>query len=327
MIIFVTGATGLLGSNVCEQLLARGDEVRALARPGSETGPLRAMGVTIVEGDITDAVSVRKAADGCEAAVHSAAVLGGVVQEQNEHQDVNIGGLGHVLDAAQALGMRRVVTYGTTTYFDFKTSPLTEHSPVDSNPTSDPYTVTKRAAYLETMRRVEEEGLDACVVIPGGCFGPAPVPNRALEAPSFNLRLLLALQGKMPEAVAFPIPWVLASDVAGAAVAAMDRGVAGETYLAFGPPDAVSTMAVFLNRGCELAGVDHRVRDITAADFDADPAVRERFGPSMDALAHQRFPEPFFVNDLTVARLGYDPMATDPALELTIDWLRRHHMS
>jgi nucleoside-diphosphate-sugar epimerase len=325
MIVFVTGGTGLIGSNVCGQLIERGDEVRALARPGSEVGPLRNMGVTIVEGDITDPVSVRKAADGCETAVHAAAILGGVVQEQSEHQSVNIGGVGNVLDAAEALGMRRVVTYGTTTYFDFKTKPLTEHSPVDDNPTTDPYTVTKRAAYLETMRRTREGLVDACVVIPGGTFGPAPTPNRALEAPSFNLRLLLGLQGKMVQAVSFPIPWVLASDVAAAAVAAIDKGVSGETYLAFGPPDAVTTMAVFVNRGLEMAGVDHRVRDITAADLDADPELKRKLGPSMDALARQQFPQPFFVNDLTVERLGYDPVALDPALEQTIAWLRIHH--
>src|SRR4051812_462979 len=325
MTVFITGGTGLIGSNVCEQLLARGDDVRALARPGSETGPLRDLGVTIVEGDITDAVSVRKAADGCDVAVHAAAILGGVVQNSGEHQQVNVGGIGNVFDAAQDLGMRRVVTYGTTTYFDFKTSPLTEHSPVDPNPTSDPYTVTKRAAYLETMRRAEE-GLDVCVVIPGGVFGPAPTINRALEAPSFNLRLLLAMRGELDAAVSFPIPWVLATDVSAAAVAAIDKGVRGETYLAFGHPEDVTSMAVFLNRGCEVAGVSHRVRDITAADLDADAELRAKVGPSMVALAQQRFPEPYFVNSLTVERLGYAPVAMDPALEQTVAWLRRHHL-
>ena len=165
MIVFVTGATGLIGSNVCEQLIERGDEVRALARPGSETGPLRDMGVTIVEGDITDPVSVRKAADGCEAAVHAAAVLGGVVQDSSEHQQVNIGGVGNVLDAAEALGMRRIVTYGTTTYFEFKTAPLTERSPVDENPTTDPYTVTKvfpKLTFFEALELTAMPGKNAC---------------------------------------------------------------------------------------------------------------------------------------------------------------------
>src|ERR1700736_1546114 len=128
--ILVTGGTGLIGSNICLQLTERGDRVRALARPGSHTGPLLALGVTVVDGDITDTASVRRAAEGCEAIIHSAAVLGGVVQDPDHHRGVNIGGLTTVLDAAAAFGMGRVVTLGTTTYFDFKSQPLTETSPV-----------------------------------------------------------------------------------------------------------------------------------------------------------------------------------------------------
>jgi len=85
-------------------------------------------------------------------------------------------------------------------------------------------------------------------------------------------------------------------------------------------------MAVYLNRGCEIAGVSHRVRDITAADLADDPELRAKVGPSMVALANQRFPEPFFVNNLTVERLGYAPVAMKPALEQTVEWLRRHHL-
>jgi dihydroflavonol-4-reductase len=319
--VFVTGGTGLIGSNICKELVERGDEVRALARPGSEMGPLHDLGVTVVEGDITDADSVRKAADGCEAAIHSAAILGGAVQSSDEHAQVNIGGVGNVFDAAEAVGMRRVVTLGTTTYFDFKTEPLTEHSRVDPDAPLDPYTQTKRAAYLEAMRRAEST-LDVCVVIPGGTYGPAPATTRALEAPSFNLRLLLALQADIDAVVEFPVPWSVASDVAHAAVAALDRGQRGETYLAFGPQGDVTSMAVFLNLGCEMAGVEHRVRNITAADLDADPELRTKLGPSMDALARQKFPQPYFVNDLTVERLGYQPVGMEQGLELTIEWLQ-----
>ena len=108
--VFVTGGTGLIGSNICEQLLARGDSVKALARPGSDTSELRALGVTIAEGDITDAASVRDAAEGCEYAIHSAAVLGGASQDRGEHERVNTGGVSNVFDAAEKHGMRRVVT-------------------------------------------------------------------------------------------------------------------------------------------------------------------------------------------------------------------------
>lgn len=322
--VFVTGGTGLIGSNICEQLRARGDRVRALARPGSEIEPLAAMGVEIVHGDISDAASVLAAAEGCDSVIHSAAVLGGVSQDMAEHIRVNTGGVGNVLDAAQKLDMTKVVTLGTTTYFDFKTKPLTERSPVDPDASSDPYTQTKRAAYLEAINRAAQ-GLDVSVVIPGGTFGPAPCVNRAMEAPSFNLRLLMALKGELTQTTAFPIPWSYAADVAAASVGALDQGVRGETYLAFASNDDVCTMAEFLNMGCEMAGIEHRVVDITAAMLDASEELRAQVGPSMVALARQKFPEPYFDNELTVERLGFRATRLDAALRDTVGWLRVHH--
>ncbi|TML11131.1 MAG: NAD-dependent epimerase/dehydratase family protein [Actinobacteria bacterium] len=323
--VFVTGGTGLIGSNICKQLIERGDHVRAIARPGSETGPLRDLGVTIVEGDITDAARVAKAAEGCDGVIHSAAVLGGPNQDIDEHKRVNTGGVANVLDAAQLAGIQRVVTLGTTTYFEFKTSPLTETSPFDPHAAEDPYTVTKGAAFLEAMKRAQA-GLDVSVVIPGGTFGPAPTINRAMEAPSFNLRIVWALQGKFDAAVSFPIPWSLASDVAYASIAALDRGVRGEKYLAFAGSGEVSTMAAFCNRACEIAGVPHRVNEITAADLDASEEVRRRVGPSLIALAHQRFPEPYFINQTTVERLDYHPRPLDDSLRETVQWLYDHDL-
>jgi dihydroflavonol-4-reductase len=319
--VFVTGATGLIGSNICEQLVARGDEVTALVRSGSDASELRSLGVRIAEGDITDGSSVLGASEGCDVAVHSAAVLGGASQDLGEHEAVNAGGVRHVLDAAEAHRMRKVVTLGTTTYFHFEHEPLSERSPLHPSPAGDPYTRTKRAAFVEAMARADA-GLDLCVVIPGGTFGPAPCVRRSMEAPSYNLRIVLGAEGRFHEAVRFPIPWSYAPDVAAVAVAAIDRGVAGEKYLAFARPEDVGSMAFFVNRAMEIAGNPNRVEEITVAQLDADPELQARVGPSLDALARQRFPEPFFDNAHTRALLGYEPTPLDDALRLTIDWLR-----
>jgi dihydroflavonol-4-reductase len=323
--IFVTGGTGLIGSNICEQLIERGDAVTALARPGSDVAELRALGVTIAEGDITSAASVLAASEGCEFAIHSAAVLGGASQDPTEHQRVNTGGVANVFDAAAAHGMGRVVTLGTTTYFDFEKSPLTETSPLHPDPAKDPYTQTKRAAFVEAMQRAES-GMDVCVVIPGGTFGPAPCVRRSMEAPSYNLRIVLASNGEFSEAVRFPIPWSYASDVASVAIAALDKGVSGEKYLAFARAEDVGSMAMFVNRAMEIAGNPNRVHDITVADLDADPDLLQRVGPSLDALARQEFPEPFFENTRTRELLGYQPKSLDEGLTATIDWLRANNL-
>ena len=69
-IIFVTGATGLAGANICRVLIERGDSVRALARSGADIDPLIAMGVEVVTGDITDSDDVHRGASGSDAAIH-----------------------------------------------------------------------------------------------------------------------------------------------------------------------------------------------------------------------------------------------------------------
>ena len=60
--IFVTGATGQTGGNVCEQLIERGDHVRALVRNPDTAAALSAIGVELIKGDISDADDVRRAA-------------------------------------------------------------------------------------------------------------------------------------------------------------------------------------------------------------------------------------------------------------------------
>jgi len=319
--VFLTGATGMIGSNIAEQLLAQGDDVQALVREGSDTAALEAIGMRVHRGDITDPDAVLAAAEGCEYVIHSAAVLGGQTQVAGEHHAVNVVGTGHVLDAAARVGATRVVQLSTTTFFDAQDAPLTEHSPLDPNPSDDPYTVTKRAAYLDAVRRVEEDGQDICIVISGGAYGMSPLPERSMVAPSYNARIALALAGEITEYVGFPIPWVYAADVARASVLATRKGVAGERYLAFGRPSDVGGVPFFCNAACEVAGSANRVAEISVADL-ADPEVAARFGPSLVALAHKQFPKPFFVNDQTVERLGYDPVSLHEGLALTIPWMR-----
>lgn len=320
--VFLTGATGIIGSNIAAQLLERGDQVRALVRPGSDAGPIERMGVAVVRGDITDAGAVRAAAEGAGAVIHSAAVLGGASQTPEEHQAVNVRGTGHVFDAAAAVGARRVVTLNTTTFFEHRAEPLSEHSPLDPDPPTDPYTLTKRTAYLEAMARASR-GQDICVVISGGAYGPSPLPERSMVAPSFNQRICSALLGEAGEFLEFPVPWVMAADVARVAVAAVDHGVAGERYLAFGRPEDVGSIPFLCNRASEIAGVDRRAGAVSRDRLD-DPDVVARYGPSLIALAKRTFPDPWFTNEQTRERLGYEPTPLDDGLRLTIPWLAEH---
>src|SRR5262249_18513440 len=72
----VTGGTGLLGSHIAERLAARGDRVRALVRPGSDTRFLESLRVELVRGDLTDPAACAEAVRGVGVVYHSAAKVG-----------------------------------------------------------------------------------------------------------------------------------------------------------------------------------------------------------------------------------------------------------
>jgi dihydroflavonol-4-reductase len=320
--IFVTGATGQTGSNVCEQLIERGDHVRALVRNPDEAAALAGIGVELVKGDISDADDVLRAAKGAEAAIHCAALLGGASQDLDDFKAVNMVGTTNVLDAAKSHGMRRVVALSTATFFNLSTGVDFEEAPVLENPPNDPYTVTKLAAFLEAHQRADA-GDDVLTCHPGAIYGPGLVVERALHRTSFNRVLLAGMRRKIKRYLAFPVTWVAGKDVASGSIAALDRGVAGERYLLTGQPqDSVST-AGGINRACQIAGIDHHVEDL---DYRSDPeALKAEFGPTLMAIAAAAAKDvrkPRASNNLTTRRLGYDPMSFDDGLRLLIPWLR-----
>ncbi len=108
MRVLVTGATGFVGSHAVDRLLAAGHEVRALARPSSDTRYLETTAAVITRGDLADAGSLMAAASGCDAVVHTAALVGEWGTWELFYQ-VGVQGTRNVLDAAVAAGVRRFV--------------------------------------------------------------------------------------------------------------------------------------------------------------------------------------------------------------------------
>jgi dihydroflavonol-4-reductase len=291
-------------------------------RNPDEATALAGIGVELVKGDISDAADVLRAARGAEAAIHCAALLGGASQDLDDFKAVNVVGTTNVLDAARALGMRRVVALSTATFIDLTTDRDFEEAPVLDEPPGDPYTVTKLAAFLEAHQRAAA-GEDVLTCHPGAIFGPGLVVERALHRTSFNRVLLAGMRGRIKRYLAFPVTWVSGADVAKGSIAALDRGVAGERYLLIGQPEDTVSTAAGINRACALAGIDHRVEDL---DYRADPeASTAEFGPTLMAIAEAAAKDvrnPRMNDNLTTRRLDYHPMSFDDGLRQLIPWLR-----
>ncbi|MFE9933221.1 NAD-dependent epimerase/dehydratase family protein [Streptomyces sp. NPDC005533] len=172
--ILVTGASGFLGGHLVDGALRQGHRVRALVRPGSDAVRLHSLpGVEVVTGDLTDDGSLGRAAQGCDAVLHSAAR---VVDHGSRAQfeAANVTGTRRLLAAARSAGARRFV---------FVSSPSAlmrvregDRLGIDeSTPYPDrwfnPYCETKAIAE-QYVRAADEPDFTTCAVRPRAIWGP-----------------------------------------------------------------------------------------------------------------------------------------------------------
>jgi dihydroflavonol-4-reductase len=280
-------------------------------------------GVEVVVGDVTDMPSIQAATEGMDAVVHCAAALGRPGVTLEDCISTNVIGTLNVLSAAAAVGGIPVVQVITLTFFDTAVCSLTETSPLDLlYLRNDAYSLTKRLGYVEGMARVAD-GQDIRFMIPGAIYGPSICLEKTGAANSWNGRLARAIKGGMDPQLPLVIPYVTAEDCAFVCIAALEKGKTGRRYIAHGLPEEANTLAGYGNRACEIAGVGHRVEEISKDQMD-NPEIIVKFGPTMPIMVKSGTPDPLFDSSFTQRELGYVPTSIEQGFPITIDWLGRN---
>ena len=113
MIAAVTGATGFVGSHVARALVARGDTVRVLVRPGADRRAIQELPATIFAGDVTDRGSLDPFVRGADLLFHVAADYRLWARHPSDLFKTNVEGTRHVLDACRDASVERVVYTST----------------------------------------------------------------------------------------------------------------------------------------------------------------------------------------------------------------------
>lgn len=237
MTILITGGGGFLGRSIATALMQRGLAVRSLAR--NEYPQLAALGVEQVRGDIADADAVMRAAAGCEAVFHVAAL----VEMWGPHErffSTNVVGTRHVLAACVALGVPKLI---------YTSTPSVVHGgdAVAGVDESAPYPDHYEAHYPATKAIAEREVLAAnsptlatCAIRPHLVWGPGDssmLPRVLAKARSGRVRHIGPPQ---------TIDACYIDNAVEAHLAALDRLVPGG-----GPP---AGKAYFITQGEPLSG-------------------------------------------------------------------------
>ena len=215
MKVLVTGGTGYLGRALVGALHARGHELVVFARSATRSG----LPGTAVDGDIRDVAALERAAAGCDAISHSAALVSIWRRRRADFDDVNVGGLRNVLAVAASARVPRVLY--TSSFVALPPRGMSE--PLQAND----YQRTKVAADRLADDAVRDGG-PLIRVYPGVVYGPGSFTEGNLVG-----RLIADhLRGRLPGLIGPEHPWSYAfvDDVAAGHCAALERGRAGGRY-------------------------------------------------------------------------------------------------
>lgn len=318
MRVFVTGGNGFIGSVVARKLAAEGHGVVCLLRPTSNVDRLDGVAYERADGDVRDAESLRAGMAGCEAVVHLASLSSWDLIDSPEMKDVVLGGTGNVLEAAAALGVRRVVFVSSVTAVGATPDP----EPLDE---SAPYNLAdeRGLTYAQYKHQAEElclravsRGQDVVIVNPAEVYGP----NDTAFVTASNLidfaksNPVLVCRGGT--SVAF------VDDVAIGIVRAMERGRAGERYILGGPNVTLEQLAQetlsILGKSARVWVLPNRlIRAITRAATGLH--IKLPYNPRVIPYATRYW----FVDSSKAQReLGVSFRSARDTLEPTLAWLR-----
>jgi dihydroflavonol-4-reductase len=302
--VFLTGATGFVGSHILRELLAAGYGVRALVRdPSVVLGQARdETGVETVAGDLRDVGAFARLLRGCRYLIHCAALYSFSPRDRAQIHAVNVDGTASLMLAAELGGVERAV--------------LTSSSATEGHADSG-YHRSK----LEQERVAFAARVPLLALLPTAPVGPGdakPTPTGRLVRDFARGKIVAKAPGNGG------MNLVAVEDVARAHVAALERGRIGERYIVGGEDHTMDEIWALLS---EITGRSMpRWRAPYSLAFAAACAdeLRCRVTGAASAIPLEGVRlsrERMYADSSKAARdLGYEPTSVRAALERAVAW-------
>jgi dihydroflavonol-4-reductase len=324
MTIFLTGATGFVGSAVLRRLLAVGHEVRVLARKNSDRRNIVDLPCEVVEGDLGDINSFKSSLKGCMGLFHVAADYRIWAPDPSEMNRINIDGTRDLLLAAAENGVGRIIYTSSvaTLGLNADRTPSNEDTPCGYDDMIGVYKRSKFRAEAEVHRLVKEESVPVVIVNPSAPIGPRDIK------PTPTGRIVVdAARGKMPAYVDTGLNVVHVEDAAEGHLQAYEKGVIGERYILGGENltllQILTLITKYVNRRPPSIKLPQKALLPIAYAAEFASRLTGNWEPFVTADGVKMSTKlMYFSSEKARKRLGYKSRSAQEAIADSIDWYR-----
>ena len=325
MKVFLTGATGFVGSHVAHALAEQGADLRLLVRAGSRTDNIAELKAETALGDLREPDSLKRAMSGCEFVFHVAADYRLWVRDPDQMYRSNVEGTRAIIRAAQESGVRRVIYTSSVATMGFSNDGrlADENSPVTQADMVGHY---KRSKFMAEQIALEagREGKNVVVVNP-----TTPIGERDIKPTPTGRIIVDFLNRKFPAYVDTGLNLADAKEVARGHLLAMEKAVPGERYILGGEN---LTLKQILDKLAALTGLPSPTMKVPHAvalgfavfdEFFTGMILRKEPRATIDAVKMGR--KKMFASSAKAEReLGYKIVPVENALRRAIDWFQSH---
>ena len=254
-IVLLTGAAGFLGSNICLQLLEKGEKVRALVLRGDKSAKYIPEGVEIIYGDLCDTDSLEEfftvPAGMTSVIIHCASMVTVDPSYNEKLMAVNVTGTRNILTKCLAHPECKKLVYVSSTGAipelpkGTKITEVDHFEPFDSSKVVGAYSMSKAKASQMVLDCVRVMGLNACIVHPSGILGPND--HAVGETTSTLIKII---KGEMPIGMEGSFNLCDVRDLAAGTIAAIDKGRKGECYILANEEVTLKELSHMLHAEC-----------------------------------------------------------------------------
>jgi len=319
-VALVTGANGLIGSNLVRELLHEGYSVKVLVRTSSNLESLDGLDVSIVYGDILKPETLTDAFKNCDYLFHCAAVFSYWGSSHKELNQIAVNGTLNVLKAARDSDIKRIVVTSSSVTMGSSSDPVVRTESCSfEDPDPPPYTLAKLAQEQSSFEFADEHNLDLVAVCPTmsvGAYGQNLGPSNGI------ITTYLA----DPFKTTFPGGCNLVSvrDIARGHILAQQKGSAGERYLLGSENLKWSEIHGMISELCGVSGplftASHATSYLSAAVLELGAKLKGK-QPVTTREQAKMVGRYYWYSHEKIAQLGYSPIPARQALAEAIAWL------